>query len=142
MCIDHNMDGGRTLKNQNVIRTIPLHPSIAKEFKEYADSVRAAGHARLFPELTKANGRYAHALSKTFMRYLRVSCKITAPKKNFHSFRHTVTDHLWKAIVQESVIEELTGRAGKTETSRRYAKGYRVETLYRECVLKLDFKLP
>ena len=28
----------------------------------------------------------------------------------------------------ESLIEELEGRAGKTETSRRYAKGYRHDT--------------
>ncbi len=139
ICIDHNLDGGRTLKNQNAVRTIPLHPSIAKEFKAYADSVPPTG--RLFPELSKANGRYSHALSKAFMRYLRVTCKITDPKKNFHSLRHTVTDHLWKAQVMESIIEELLGRAGKSETSRRYAKGYRTETLYREAVLKLDFKL-
>jgi integrase len=139
VCIDHNMDGGRTLKNPNAIRTIPLHPDIAKEFKAYAESVPQDG--RLFPELSKANGRYSHALSKAFMRYLRVTCKITDPKKNFHSFRHTVTDCLWKAQVMESIIEELTGRAGKTETSRRYAKGYRVDTLYREAVLKLDFQV-
>jgi len=39
------------------------------------------------------------------------------------------------------MIEELTGRAGKTETRKRYAKGYRVKTLYEETVLKLDYKI-
>ena len=34
-----------------------------------------------------------------------------------------------------------TGRAGKTETSKRYAKGYRVKMLYEEVVLKLDYEL-
>ena len=52
---------------------------------------------------------------------------------------HLVTDHLYKTMVMESMIEELTGRAGKTETSTRYAKGYRVQTLYEEAVLKLDY---
>ena len=33
------------------------------------------------------------------------------PKKSLHSFRHLVTDHLYKASVMESMIEELTGRA-------------------------------
>ena len=42
-------------------------------------------------------------------------------------------------MVMESMIEELTGRAGHTETRNRYAKGYRVQTLYEEVVLKLDY---
>ena len=62
---------------------------------------------------------HAH-LSRAFGAYLRNKVKIKDPKKTFHSFRHTVTDTLWKAMVQESIIEELTGRAGKTQTSRRY----------------------
>ena len=41
----------------------------------------------------------------------------------------------------EPMIEELTGRAGKTETRTRYSKGYRVQTLYEECILKLDYEL-
>ena len=41
----------------------------------------------------------------------------------------------------ESMIEELTGRAGKTETRKRYAKGYRVQNLYEEVVLKLDYEI-
>ena len=61
--------------------------------------------------------------------------------KVLHSFRHLVTDHLYKAMVMESMIEELTGRAGKTETRKRYAKGYRVQTLYEECILKLNYEV-
>jgi hypothetical protein len=52
-----------------------------------------------------------------------------------------VTDHLYKDMVMESMIEELTGRAGHTETRKRYAKGYRVKMLYEEVVLKLDYEL-
>ncbi len=66
---------------------------------------------------------------------------LSDPKKILHSFRHLVTDHLYKAMVMESMIEALTGRAGKTETRKRYAKGYRVQTLYEECILKLDYKV-
>jgi hypothetical protein len=44
-------------------------------------------------------------------------------------------------MVMESMIEELTGRAGKTETRKRYAKGYRVQTLYEECILKLNYEI-
>jgi hypothetical protein len=34
----------------------------------------------------------------------------------------------------KSMIEELTSRAGKTEKRKRYAKGYRIQTLYEEVV--------
>ena len=46
-----------------------------------------------------------------------------------------------KAMVMESMIEELTGRAAKTETRKWYAKGYRVQTLYKKVVLKLDYEI-
>jgi len=41
----------------------------------------------------------------------------------------------------ESLIEELTGRAGKTETRNRYSKGYRAKELYEEAILKLSAAL-
>jgi integrase len=137
-CIEINKDYDRLVKNENSIRTVPLHPMVAEGFAEYACSQPVGG--RVFPELKKVNHKYGHYFSKRFGRYLRKKVGITDPKKVFHSFRHNVSDHLYKALVQESLIEELTGRAGKTETSRRYAKGYRVPTLYEECVLKLDYK--
>ena len=79
----------------------------------------------------------ARLLPKSISDFLR----LIDPKKVLHSFRHLVTDHLYKAMVMESMIEELTGRAGKTERRKRYAKGYRVQTLYEEVVLKLNMKL-
>jgi hypothetical protein len=36
---------------------------------------------------------------------------------------------------------ELTGRAGKSETRKRYAKGYRIQILYEEVVLRLNYDL-
>ena len=56
-----------------------------------------------------------------FSYYLRETIGLKDPKESLHSFRHLVTDHLYKAMVMESMIEELTGRAEETETSERYA---------------------
>jgi integrase len=103
--------------------------------------VVAAGHKRAFPELYIVNFKYGHEFSKRFGYYLRNKVRITDPKKTFHSFRHTVSDHLYKKLIMESLVEELTGRAGKTETRKTYAKGYRVETLYEECILKLEYQV-
>ena len=97
------------------------------------------GNDRIFSELKMGNNKYSHSFSKKFGRYLRKKAKINDPKKVFHSFRHNVSDHLYKKLVQESLIEELTGRAGNTETRKRYTTGYNVKTLYEECILKLDY---
>lgn len=142
-CIDINDDNDRTVKNQNAIRTVPLHPVLIEQFKfpEYVERVRAKGSQRVFPELHKVSHKYSHEFVKRFSYYLRTTINFSDPKKVLHSFRHLVTDHLYKAMVMESMIEELTGRAGKTETSRRYAKGYRVQELYEECIMKLDYEI-
>ena len=86
-----------------------------------------------------ANNKYSHHFGKAFNRYLRNKTNIKDPKKTFHSFRHNVTDHLFMSMVMETAIEELRGGAGKTEGSKRYFKGYHAETLYEECILKLDY---
>lgn len=54
--IEHNFNNGRKLKNRNAIRTIPLHPILADDFRfpQYVESVQNNGHRRVFPELTVA----------------------------------------------------------------------------------------
>ena len=41
----------------------------------------------------------------------------------------------------ESLVEEISGRAGKTQTRLTYTQGYNVDKFYDECILKLDYKL-
>jgi hypothetical protein len=43
-------------------------------------------------------------------------------------------------MVPVSLIEELEGRAGKTETEKTYVLGHLVKDLYEKCLLKLDYK--
>ena len=142
-CIDINDDNDGKVKNENAIRSIPLHPILVDQFKflQYVERVRSEGHSRVFPELKMVNEKYGHEFSKRFGYYLRKKVGLTNKKKTFHSFRHNVSDHLYKKLVMESLVEELTGRAGKSETRKRYAKGYRVDTIYEECILKLEYQV-
>jgi integrase len=142
-CIDINDDNDRSVKTLSGIRTVPLHPVLVEDFKfsKYVEKMKAQGSQRVFPKLYKVSYKYSHEFVKRFSYYLRSTIKLSDPKKVLHSFRHLVTDHLYKAMVMESMIEELMGRAGKTETSTRYSKGYRVQTLYEECILKLDYEV-
>jgi integrase len=142
-CIHINDNHDKMVKTQNAIRSIPLHSILVDQlqFHRYVDKVKAQGNDRVFPDLNKENYKYSHGLSKSFGNYLRNKVKITDKKKTFHSFRHNLSDHLYQKLVMESLVEELTGRAGKTETRKRYTKAYRVETLYKECIAKLDYKV-
>ncbi len=142
-CIHINDNHDKMVKTQNAIRSIPLNSILVDQlqFHRYVDKVKAQGNDRVFPDLNKENYKYSHGLSKSFGNYLRNKVKITDKKKTFHSFRHNLSDHLYQKLVMESLVEELTGRAGKTETRKRYTKGYRVETLYEECILKLEYKV-
>ena len=142
--IDYTVKG--KLKNEHSIRFIPLHPVLVNDlrFPEYVKGMEEKGYERIFPELKlnlRTEKHYNH-LDRWFRDH-RKKAGIIAPqrKKTFHSLRHSQEDCLYKKLVPETVIEEIAGRAGKTETTRRYAKGHLVKTIYEEAILKLDFDL-
>ena len=39
------------------------------------------------------------------------------------------------------MLEELEGRSGKTETSKRYSGRFRVPKIYEEAISKINFKV-
>ena len=84
------------------------------------------------------NGSYGYAASKWFKPY-RTRCGITSKKKVYHSFRHTLTDHLKQKMVNMAVVEEFTGHALQGEGASRYGKKYVATSLYNECTLNLDY---
>lgn len=145
LCIEINDNHDRTVKNKNAIRTIPLHPFLVEQLKfpQYVAQIKAQGHDRVFPDLTKENYKYGNVLSKRFNYYIR-QVGIKEKKKTFHSFRHNVTNHLMNKPGREhmeTLVEELSGRAGKTETRRTYFKGYRADVLYKQCISKIKYEV-
>ena len=137
-------DDDQMLKYISNPRKVPLHPFIVDELKfpTFVKKMRGRRNKRIFSELKKYNHKYGHKVSSWFNYYIRTKkVGITDPKKTFHSFRHNVADHLYKKLVPESLIEELEGRAGKTETRRTYTMGQTVKNLYNECILKLDYNV-
>jgi integrase len=138
--IEINEDKDRHVKNEHSVRTIPLSPVLVDMgFIKYVQSLPKGG--RVFPELKKANHKYSKEFSKRFGYYLRKKVKILDKALTYHSFRHTATNHLYQKQISEALLEEFNGRAGHTETRNRYTTGFRVKTLYEECVLKLQYKI-
>ena len=62
---------------------------------------------RLFQELTYSEGNYIKNVSVFFNKRYLTLLGLKTDKKNFHSFRHTVVDHLKQKLVETSLINEL-----------------------------------
>ena len=140
--LDINDDKEKKLKNMSSKRLVPLHPVLVDELNlpAYAESLRAGGHTRLFPNLKQQRDGYSQNVSKWFGRY-RARCGINSPKKTFHSFRHTFITAMKHKVANISVLHELHGHALEGMTMARYGKKYPPRVLYDEAVSKLDYPL-
>ncbi|WP_154860665.1 MULTISPECIES: site-specific integrase [Pseudomonas] len=104
------------LKNASSRRVLPLHPSLIElGLLRHAESVRATGGNRLFPDLEPVRGKLGHAPSKWFGRY-KTKLGVADSKKTFHSFRHTLIDDLRDAGVQDSLIKRIVGHEDSSVT--------------------------
>ena len=131
----------KRLKNMSSERLVPLHEKLIElGFIDYVKSQKKAKEVRLFPDLTYSTSEgYSRKIGRWFNdSYLRKKLKIF--EKSFHSFRHTVADHLKQKGVEESYIAELLGHAsGTTMAFGRYGKRYEPKALTKEAVSKMTF---
>ncbi|WP_244285520.1 site-specific integrase [Caballeronia concitans] len=119
-------DEEKHLKTRNSERVIPIHPVLQQlGFVEYVEATRKAGHARLFPSLTKsATGYYSDNFSKWFGRFCE-KCGVTDSRLAFHSFRHGFRDAARAADIPREIAQALGGWSdGDDSTSEDYGKGY------------------
>lgn len=122
--IDINCKGEKKLKNKASARVIPIHSRlIALGFLDYVSSLQKKEQPRLFPELKKRRDGYSQDASKWFARY-RVRCGVTGERKTFHSFRHTVIDHLKQTDIVKEKIAAIAGHKDQSVTMGVYGKPY------------------
>ena len=113
--IDDSQEGQK-LKNESSRRIIPIHPALIKlGLLEHANTIKAEGSIRLFPELAPTRDKLGHAPSKWFSRY-RHKLGITDPKKTFHSFRHSFIDDMRELGVQDSLVKRMVGHTDASTT--------------------------
>jgi integrase len=137
---DFNDKGEKKLKNQSSARIIPIHSRLIDlGLIDYDSTLRKKGEVRLFPELVKRRDGYSQDASKWFSRY-RTRCGVTDQRKTFHSFRHTVLDHLKKKDIQKEKIAAIAGHKDESITTGLYGKPY--EPLHLVPVIQsLDFSI-
>jgi integrase len=107
---DIHANGGNKLKNKHTARCVPIHPKLIKA--GLLDYVAALPNgSRLFPSLRfrKSRGKVGGDLSDAF-RLWRKSVGVDREGLNFHSWRHTVTNVLEVAGVEETDAARVTGK--------------------------------
>ena len=122
---------GQVIKTVASERVVPLHSQLLKlGFLGFVESQRSIGASRLFPEL-KLHPRqgYSKTPSRWFSSYRKGVGFSGEEKKDFHSFRHTVADHLKQQGVEEPKIAALLGHQAGGITFGRYGKDYKPEVL-------------
>lgn len=121
------IEEGQTLKNQNSIRRVPLHPRLIE--LGFLDYVRSRNTKMVF-ELRPYRGRYSHAFSKWFGRFVREKIGITDSKKVFHSFRHSFKDAGRDCGLDKAIVDALQGHSDGS-VSGGYGSGYSLAALDR-----------
>ena len=130
----------KSVKTVSGNRVVPIHPKLIDlGLLDYVEEIKSNGEIKLFPNLRKGKiSSYGSQISQWFGRYLE-NLGIKKKGKNFHSFRHTVVNHLTSKQVYEPFIKELIGHSHGTMTMDVYGGRKPLEVLLNECVVKLDY---
>ncbi len=131
------------LKTKSSRRIVPIHDTLIDlGFIEFVELLkkRHTNRQRLFQELKYGEGSYIRNVSYFFNKKYLPLLGLKTDKKNFHSIRHTVVDHLKQKLVDISFINELVGHHHGNIDLDRYGKGYTTEIIYNKCVKKINYE--
>jgi integrase len=95
---------------------------------------------RIFEELRYIGGDYNKNVSKFWnVRYL-LKLGLKTSKKNFHSLRHTVSDHLKQKVVEPNFVKELLGHSSGKGEWDSCGKNYEPEIMFNKCIKRIVYK--
>ena len=110
----------RLLKTAASKRLVPVHPELERiGFLDFAQARRTDQFKRLFPELTKYQGKVSHMAVKWFSK-LKRSLGFKHREHVFHSFRHTFISKLRDSLAPDYSIKLLVGHATGSVTHDVY----------------------
>ena len=129
-------------------RDVPIHHQLIKlGFLDFVEKCRKNKQVKLFPEEirgTKANAFDPY--SKRFNRWrkgeLNILLDSKGQKKDFHSFRHTVSGVLLGKGCQEGIANDIVGHGSalRSETRKTYSDGAWLE-LKAQWVNRVEYKV-
>ncbi len=143
---DGNTVETKSLKTNNSKRVVPLHPRLIDlGLLNYCAALRAAGHDRLFPELSHNDRKgYGKAAGSWFNERL-MGNQLGIPRDGrytFHSFRHNYATALSLTSIQRTLKADLMGHQRSEDlVELRYEKGVTPEML-KTYIDEMQFELP
>lgn len=138
---DLNDDENKSLKTTSSKRKVPVHPTLLElGLLDYVRSLQSKGERKLFPSFTYChkNG-WGRALGRWFNDTFLPELGMKNQSLVFHSLRHTVTNALQRADVQENIVKALVGHARADMLGKHYSSsGFKLKQLH-EALLKLPY---
>lgn len=134
---------GKSLKNKNAHRRIPIHQALIElGLLEYCAQVAKAKHIRLFPEL-KRTARTPKLGKQPGKQFSAVVNEVLGnpEKKSFHSLRHTFADFYKLKGLQTDNFRQLYGHDTPELATKQYGSRFPMELQYAEVIEKLDYGL-
>ena len=131
------------LKTLSSRRIVPIHNTLLDlGFVEFIELLKKKdpSRERLFQELKISEGSYNKNVSTFFNNRYLPNLGLKTNKKNFHSFRHTVSDHLKQKGIEPHFVNELLGHSSGNIDLDRYGKGYNPDIIYNKCVKKISYQ--
>ncbi len=123
-------------------RDIPIHPDLVKMgLVEFANQRKQDGHQMLFDVTFSEQNGFGAAPSKWFTDFKR-NIGIIHKDKVFHSFRHTITDHLNQHGSDEKANHQYTGHklSGGVKTINYGRKPLNLKVMKLETIDKIDWQ--
>jgi len=138
--INDETENDKKLKTLSSKRLIPIHSKLIDAgILDYCTKLKQKKETRLFPELKHQRDGYSQSASKWFGRY-RITNGVPHKRKNFHSFRHTVANHLKQKNVTKEQIAAILGHKDESVTTGLYGKAYTSDVL-RPVIEMLDYPI-
>lgn len=135
---------GKSLKNRNAKRIIPIHKALLDiGLLDYHARTAKAKHIRLFPDLkiTANTSKLGKQPGKQFKAVVVAVLGDAAEKKSFHSLRHTFSDFYKQRGWQTDMFRQLYGHELPHLAANQYGSKFPPDLLYCEVIEKLDYGL-
>jgi len=120
----------RKLKNGQSRRRVPIHPELIRlGFLSYVETLRAAGHTLLFPELRAAcaDTPMGDVFDDSWQK-MRAAALPAAKEegKVLHSFRHWCNNEMKQASVHSEIRRDILGHSNGDVNEGRYTDSARL----------------
>jgi len=133
----------KKLKTLSSRRIVPIHDTLIEiGFIEFIELLKKKDpkRKRVFEELPYGDNGYNRNVTRFFNTRYLPKLGLKTDKKNFHSLRHTVIDHLKQKGIEPHFINELVGHTSGNIDLDRYGKGYNPDIIYNKCIKQIAYE--